>query len=207
MRMRGGGCLQALGWVIVAGMATAVITLGLAFYFANQITEDIKGKAEKIAQNFERNLGFRPEIRVGGRVVVMPTRPEFELVTASRNLVVTHRWEHTFLGSTKRLELQGEFVAKAGFKLSEPLRIGIRADSGAIQVDVPNAVLLSLEMGELKILEDREQALEMLRQRARQKVMETDLLLKARLFAEEQIRGLLSEDRRVEVMERPQSIP
>lgn len=122
-------------------------------------------------------------------------------------MLVRHRWTHTWLHSTKHLELEATFTAKAGFDLTEPFRINIDPRSGSISAELPPPKLLSLGMSDVRVLrdedglwnkltvEDRQVAFRALEEKARQRFAESSFLAEARMEAEKQVRALLDKAR------------
>lgn len=58
----------------------------------------------------------------------------------------THTWEHTWMGSTKRITVTGLYNAKYGFDLTEPFLINYEEASDRISAAMPPAKLLSVEV-------------------------------------------------------------
>ena len=159
--------------------------------------------AESLASDFDRVFQFTPQVSVDSVVVIAANTPVLELVTTQRELLVRHRWSHTWLHSTKNLEVEATFTAKAGFDLKEPFRINIDPRSGYISAELPPPKLLSLGMSDVRVLqdedgfwnkltaEDRQTAFRALEDKARKKISTSKLLPEARLEAEKQIRELI----------------
>jgi uncharacterized protein DUF4230 len=201
------GCLGVLGWVFVAAMLTTVLTLLLFWRMGTEVTEDARRIAESLAAEFDKTFQFTPRISVDSVVVVAENTPLMELVVTQRQLLVRHRWTHTWLRSTKKLELEATFTAKAGFDLTEPFRINIDPRSGYISAEMPPPKLLSLGMNDVRVLrdedglwnkltvEDRQMAFRALEDKARKTFAESSLLAEARLEAEKQVRALIEKSR------------
>jgi Protein of unknown function (DUF4230) len=201
------GCLSILGWVLVAGMLTILLTLLLFWRMGAEITQDARRIAESLAAEFDKTFQFTPRISVDSVVVVAENTPVMELVVMQRQLLVRHRWTHTWLHSTKNLELEATFTAKAGFDLTEPFRINIDPRSGYISAEMPPPKLLSLGMSDVRVLkdenglwnkltvEDRQMAFRALEDKARKTFADSSLLAEARLTAEKQVRALIEKSR------------
>jgi hypothetical protein len=58
----------------------------------------------------------------------------------------THTWEHTWMGSTKRITVTGLYNAKYGFDLTEPFLIEFEPESDRIATAMPPAKLLSVQI-------------------------------------------------------------
>ncbi|MCS7062491.1 MAG: DUF4230 domain-containing protein [Methylacidiphilales bacterium] len=67
----------------------------------------------------------------------------------------THSWEHTWMGSTKRITVSGLYNAKYGFDLTEPFLIEYNETDESLSAAMPPAKLLSVEIiGELTFKSD-----------------------------------------------------
>lgn len=114
-------------------------------------------------------------------------------------------WEHTWMKSTKRLEVEATFTARAGFDLQEPFRIVIDPQTTWISAQFPAPKLISIEMGDVRIHrdedglwnkltpEDREQALKELEKRARKEFERSTILSEALLAGEKRFQEVLNE--------------
>jgi Protein of unknown function (DUF4230) len=197
------GCLSILGWVIAAAALTVALTLLLFWRMSLEITQDSRRMAESIAAGFDRALNFTPQISVDSVVIIAANAPVLELVTVQKQALVRTRWTHTWLHSTKNLELEATFTARAGFDLRDPIRINIDPRTRFVSADLPPPKLLSLGMGDVRVLQDedglwnkltaqdREQAFRVLEEKARKIFTESTLLAEARLEAEKRVRELI----------------
>ena len=193
---------MALWFLLIAGLAAGLMVVVILF-FTNRATTEIRAMGADIAARFETAFNVSPEVRVDGLVIIEAKTPLLEVATASRSIVVRHRWEHTHLYSTKVLEIEAPFTAKAGFNLEEPFRVRIDPHTRIVSADLPKPQILSTEMGEIKILRDedglwnkltavdREEAFRALREQAKKQFDETALLNEARQEAEARVRELL----------------
>lgn len=198
------GCATALLWTALAAGLSLLVTAGAVWVLTLRVTDEMRTYADSIADRFEAALQFRPEIRVDGIVVVEGSTAVLEVATFRRELLARHRWSHTHLYSTKVLEIEAPFIAKAGFSLEDPLRIRLDPATREMNADFPSPKLLSLEMGDPKILRDedgfwnkltpadREEAFRALRAAAQQKLEETNFLGQARRETEARFRELLA---------------
>jgi hypothetical protein len=197
------GCLGVLGWVIAAAALTIVLTLLLFWRMTSEITEEARHMADSIAAGFDQALNFTPQISVDSVVIVAANAPVLELVTLQKQALVRHRWAHTWLYSTKNLELEATFTARAGFDLRDPIRINIDPRTRFVSADLPAPKLLSLGIGDIRVLkdddglwnkltpQDREQAFRALEEKARKTFADSKLLPEARLEGEKRVRELI----------------
>jgi hypothetical protein len=102
--------------------------------------------AKRIADGIARRFQFRPEVRIDRVTLLERETPLLELATVRREFVHEYAWEHQWLGSTKRLHLRGTFAAKAGYDLNEKFYFQINSDDLRVEVGLPDARVLGVEM-------------------------------------------------------------
>jgi len=148
--------------------------------------------AKRIGSDIRDTLQIQPKIIVGERTILERTSEKTELVTISQVLEHTHSFEHTWAGSTKRLEMKGLFTAKAGFIVDDSFSIHVSEDGGRIAIRHGPPRLISCELQEVSIVkdengfwnklstEDRQSAQNSLIQGARKAAEESNLLQKAK---------------------------
>lgn len=147
--------------------------------------------AKRTAKDVRRALGFEPKVTVGTNTVFGPSTVLTEIVTASKAFEHTYTYEVTWAGSTKRLELKGDFTAKAGFAADESFSIDISPDGKAVTLRHQQPKLISCDMNKIHILKDengwwnkidpseREKAQNILLEQARGKANGSDLMAAA----------------------------
>ena len=189
---------------LLAGTAAACVfpfaATGIAgLAFALRAKSELREFARAAASRFEASFNMRPEIRADGVIIVEGTKPVLEIATARRDLLARYRWKNTFLYSTKEFEIEAPFRAAAGFRFPVPLRIDLDPWTRGFKPSLPPPEILSLEMGDPKILrdedgiwnkltaEDREAAFRELRKQAELQAREPDLLAEATRQAEARI--------------------
>ncbi len=197
------GCLTVLAWVALAGGLTLILTLLLLWRTGSVVTAETRRMAETLAGNFQRTLNFTPEVRVDSIVIVAGTTPVTELVTVKKQALVRHRWAHTWMQSTKNLEIEATFTARAGFDLTQPFRIQIDPETKWVSTELPQPKIFSVGMGDVRILrdedglwnklttEDREEAFRALEKKANQEFADTKLLAEALSEGETLVREVL----------------
>jgi len=197
------GCLTVLAWVALAGGLTFILTLLILWRAGSVVTTETRRMAETIAGDFQRALNFTPEVRVDSVVIIAGTTPVAELVTVKKQALVRHRWTHTWMQSTKNLEIEATFTAKAGFDLTQPFRIQIDPETKWLSTELPQPKILSVGMSDVRILRDedglwnkltapdREEAFRALEKKARQEFADTSLLAEALSEGETRIREVL----------------
>ena len=102
--------------------------------------------AKRIADGISRRLQFRPEVRIDQVTVLERETPVLELATVRREFAHDYKWEHQWLGSTKRLHLRGTFAAKAGYDLNEKFYFEIDSNDLQVELGLPEPRVLGVEM-------------------------------------------------------------
>jgi hypothetical protein len=150
--------------VILALAVAAVLIIAAgagAFYFVavkaptdlgRNAKEEALNAANRVARGFQSVFQFTPQVTVKNTTVIEQSAAIAEFATVQQDLVVRYTWSQTWLGSTKTMELQGIYRAKAGFDLHEPFHISV--DEKNISANFPAPKLLSLQMGDYKVLKD-----------------------------------------------------
>jgi hypothetical protein len=101
---------------------------------------------ERLAGDMDKVVHAKPTVTVTNKVVVQETKPIAELAMASKVLTVESSFTHEWLGSTKTLALNGEFLAKAGFDLNTGFQVNVQDQPRRVQIILPPPKLLSCEM-------------------------------------------------------------
>lgn len=115
-------------------------------------------------------------------------------MTASKSFQHTYIYESTWAGSTKRLELKGEFTAKAGFPLDDSFSMVISEDAKTVTLRHKDPQIISCEMTELHVLKDEGGWWNAIQPRERQ-AAQNELLRQARIAAaESDLRSVASEN-------------
>jgi hypothetical protein len=143
---------------------------------------------KRAANDFYQALQFEPKVTIGSATVHGPATGEAAIVTASKSFQHTYTYEATWAGSTKRLELKGDFTAKAGFPLDDSFSMDISEDGRTVTLRHKPADVISCEMTRVESLRDengwwnklepqeRESAQNELLRQARNAARESDLL-------------------------------
>jgi hypothetical protein len=146
---------------------------------------------KRAAKDIYRALQFEPKVTIGGETVHGPAVPITEIATASKDFQHTYNYQVDWAGSTKRLELKGDFTAKAGFKVDDSFRMEISEDGSKVTLHHKEPQVLSCELKELHVLKDedgwwnklqtkeRESAQNELLRQARERALDDDLKTKA----------------------------
>ena len=99
--------------------------------------------AKTLGEDFRKAFQFTPEIKVNNTIVLNQQVSEFQMSVLSQNFEHRYVWEHSFLGSTKKIFISGTFRAKVGFDLHRKFSITLR--DGEALVVLPSPEILSVE--------------------------------------------------------------
>lgn len=142
---------------------------------------------KRAAKDIYHALQFEPKVTIGGETVHGPATQIAEIATASKDFNHTYTYEASWGGSTKRLELKGDFTAKAGFPVDGSFVMEISEDGSKVTLHHNDPELLSCELKKLHVLKDengwwnklqpqeRESAQNELLRRARESALDADL--------------------------------
>jgi hypothetical protein len=189
--------------LLIAGVIGALLLAGAAVTAYFLVVKAPADLARRTAEGIREAFDFTPRVTLNETVLIAENTPILEVATVSRSLVVRHRWSHTWLGSTKTLELHGSFTAKAGFDLHEPFTIDIRRSPLRVVARMPAPKLLSVQLDSFLVVqdengwwnriteEDRTEAVRTLQARARTQSEMSGILLEALRSAEDRIREVV----------------
>ena len=192
-----------LFWLTVlgAGLVTVLVT-ALAWMFLLNPVRQAVNTGNAIQAQFARLLNLTPRITANNAVIFAQNSPTLELVTVERQALVRHRFEESWLHSTKTFEVEAPFTARAGFHLHDEFTVNIPRGGKIAEVRLPTAKILSVDMGDIRILrdedglwnkltaQDREKAIRTLTKTAKTEFLQTDILKAATQEAEKQIRQI-----------------
>lgn len=153
-RFSGSRLAATLGFLVLCGAA--------AFYFVaiKAPTDSAIRIAQTVGAEFRKTFGLEPKTAVSEQIILAQTKSVAELATAQRALVVKYDWRQTWFGSTKTIQIEGAFVAKAGFDLRVAPKIVVSGTSNGaasrVIVEMPEPTLLSLERVSFHILKDED---------------------------------------------------
>lgn len=186
---------------IAAAVVLIIVAVTIAFYVVVvKVPSDL---AYKTAEGMRQFFNFTPQVRINQTIVIEQITPILEVATVSREMFIDHSWQQTWMGSTKTIQIQGVFTAKAGFDLREPFRIDIEKRPLHVVAWVPPPKLLSIDMKEYKVLkdengwwnsvtlQDREEAVRQIRAEAIEKAKHSGLLEESQASVEERIREIV----------------
>ena len=132
------GCLSVLGWVLVAAALTTALTL-LAV-LENERRKSRRRPAawqNRSGRRFRQDAEFHPADQCGFASSSSPQILQCSSWSPAKTGARSHRWTHTWLYSTKNLELEATFTAKSGLRPHDPVRINIDPRTRFVSADLP----------------------------------------------------------------------
>lgn len=178
---------------LAAALCLILLTLTLCVTIvANRGMVEAGRTARGALEAVESILHVTPTVTVSSYVARQTTIDIMELATVSKNFPQQYSFEHTLLGSTKKLVLRGDYSVKAGFDLRDRFAIQVDQKTGTIFADFPSPKVLSVQMNRYAVLEDedgwwnaltpadREAAVNAMNEAARRSALEMNVLAEAR---------------------------
>ena len=129
--------------IIVFLIVTSATAYILLVYIPARVAQQTYDGARQIGRDIADVFRITPQITVNNTVVLQQQTPILELATVSQKFRHQYDWTNTWLGSTKKINIQGTFEAKAGFDLNQKFTVDISSNRAV--VTLPQPKLLSLE--------------------------------------------------------------
>lgn len=195
--------LAVLGLLAAGFFTVRYVIMDLPDLVAQRATRAAAESAREIAAAVAGAFQIQPQVVIGQRTIVEQRSEVLTLTTVEQTLTERLRMDESWLHSTKTLEVEADFVVRAGFDLEKPFVVRVDAGSGGLRVTLPPAEILGVDVRDVRFLrdesglwnyltpEDRERALRELRGRVGVKAREGQLLEQARASAERRLRELL----------------
>jgi Protein of unknown function (DUF4230) len=160
--------------------------------------------AHEIAGKVARAFQVQPRVTISGKTIVEQQTAVLQFVTLEKTLTERQRIDDSWMHSTKTLEVEADFTARAGFDLEKPFHIEVERSGASLRITLPPAQILGVDLRDVRFLrdenglwnkltpEDREQALRELRRRVELDARKSDLPQQARAIAEKRLTELLA---------------
>jgi hypothetical protein len=189
--------------IIAVGVAAGVLLISAAISMYIVAVKAPTDLAQGLAANVKTWFNFTPRVKVGELVVVEQETPILELATVSRGVFVEYSWQHMWLGSTKTLQLTGAFTVKSGYDLHDAFELRVDKDPLRVTATLPPPRILSVQMDTLLVMRDesgwwnkitsldRQNAVNALRVKAREKAEAAGILDSTVTTTEAQIRKIV----------------
>lgn len=112
---------------------------------------------ERAGADLYRALQFEPLVVIQGETVHQKPLKIREIATAEKAFTQTYTYEVIWAGSKKTLKIQGDFLAKVGFKIDQQaFYMEIAKDASQITLHHKKPQLLSCEMIRMEVLRDED---------------------------------------------------
>lgn len=183
---------------VVETVDKAVITAGNAADMVLDKTRDAKNLGRECFEDLKNGLKINPRVTIGSIVFIEGNREISEHAFVEKRFTYSYEKKTDFAYSTKKIELEGTFLGKAGYSMNglpdDPtniFEINISEDGKRVTVRLPAPEILSVEMIDFKIVtdedgywnkiskDDRESAVNALKAGSRRSLAKTDILGKA----------------------------
>lgn len=122
--------------LVVGTIAAYVIFVTIPTLMATRSYQAAKTLGEDIRKAFQ----FTPEITVNNTIVLNQQTSVFELSVLSQNFQHHYTWEHSWMGSTKKIFIVGSFDARVGFDLHQKFTIDLKDDKAYVTLPQPQAL-------------------------------------------------------------------
>lgn len=187
--------------VLTACLIALILAAG---WMVNRNIAASKSAAIDIANLVMNTIQVRPKVVVNHRTVVEQQSAVLQLVTVERKLTERQRIDDSWLQSTKTLEVEADFIVRAGFDLEKPFVIQVDHSGSALRVTLPPAEILTVDLSDVRFLrdedgywnkltaEDREKALRDSRAQVESQARKSGLTQQARVLAEKRLTDLLT---------------
>lgn len=186
--------LKLLITLIIVGTIAAYVVVVV---IPTQLTQRAYKAAQTLGEDFRKAFQFTPEVIVDKTVVLNQQTEVFELAVLSQNFEHRYSWTHSWLGSTKKIDIRGSFDAKVGFDLHQKFVLTVQDEKVIISLAAP--VVLSVEpKGDIRYqdengiwnwvnLDDRTKATNMFIVDARNYAEQADFVQDAKVKMEERL--------------------
>lgn len=144
-----------LGMAVLAAVFGAGIYL-IVFRAPMEVAEKTSSLAREVAVGLGKAFQLQPEIRERGTIVFVSNRDITHLVTSETNFRARHTFEHSWLGSTKRFEVDAAVRARFGYDLEKQVQFEVDSRGMLVRVAVPPPELLSLELSDFQVRRDED---------------------------------------------------
>ncbi len=145
---------MALVMLAVIAAVTAFLSIRELSTSAGRVLDRGTGAVERIAGVIAGVWNVQPEIIYDDSVIVEKGHGASKLIVVEHPVEVRREMSHEFLRSTKRLRVEGRFIAMAGFDLEKPFEVQL--DGESLSVIVPPPEIIAIESEKLEISEMRD---------------------------------------------------
>lgn len=189
-----------------AAISIVLVTLTVCVLLTLHVMRREAGQTARGAMDLARQvLHLTPETTITSYVSRQKTEELLELASISKQFPVSYSFQQTWLGSTKSLDLLGDYTVKAGFDLRERFSLQVDEKTRRVQADFPAPKILSIQQNGYQVTrdadglwnklsqKDQEQGVREMNGRARAAALEMKILDEARSALRQQFEALARE--------------
>lgn len=127
-------------WLIALIVVFTIAAYIFLVMIPSEIAERSYAGARSLGQDIRKALRFTPEIKVNNTIVLQQQTAAFELAVLEQNFEHRYTWRNSWLGSTKKIFINGSFKAKAGFDLNKKFSITLRDSVAYVTLPAPRTL-------------------------------------------------------------------
>src|SRR5437763_5479035 len=126
---------RKFSWPLAVTLVALIVAVLAAFIFlrleswpartAKQSTAELERVSREVRDAFVEVAHLQPRITINNRVYLEKTTATAQLAILSRQIEVEHELLHSWVRSTKRVQLHGTFLAEAGFDLQHDVSLDV----------------------------------------------------------------------------------
>ena len=136
-------------------ISLVLVTLTACFLFVMHRLRMEAGETARGAIDMVKQiLNVTPEVTITTYVTRQKTTDIFELASVSKEFPVEYHYTQKQFGSTKALDILGQYTVKAGFDLRERFSVQVDQVSHRVRADFPPPKILSVEQRSYKVTRD-----------------------------------------------------
>jgi hypothetical protein len=136
-------------------ISLVLVTLTACLLFTLHTLRKEAGRTARDAiEMVKQVLNITPEVTISTYVTRQKTADIFELASVSKEFPVEYHYANTQLGSTKQLDLVGQYIVKAGFDLRERFSVQIDQATHRVRASFPAPRILSVEQRSYHVTRD-----------------------------------------------------
>jgi predicted outer membrane protein len=188
--------------VLVTATVCFLVTVHALHKEAGSAAQGAIATAQSAIEMVKQLLNVTPQVTITTSVTRQKTTDILELASVSKEFPVDYHYENKQLGSTKRLDLRGQYVVKAGFDLRERFSVQVDETSHRVSADFPAPKILSVEQTKYQVIgddngwwnrltqKDQEEAVNDMNAQARKTALEMQVCEEAKASLRRQLQAL-----------------
>jgi hypothetical protein len=140
-----------------ASVALCLLLLTVTFctwFLLDRMRAGAKQTALDAADIFKTLVDLTPQVRITSFVSVQKTSKILELATVKKEFKIPYQYKATFAGSTKELDILGDYTVKAGFDLRDDFNLDIDEQTRVVHASFPRPKIVSVQLDNFAIQSD-----------------------------------------------------